>query len=570
MGTVYKKTYTKPLPAGAEIFIRKGERFARWKPAKGKARTAPLTVGNDGTDRIVITAGTYTAKYRDGSGVVQEKATGCRDKEAAGRVLADMERRAELVKAKVITVAEDSIADHQDVPITEHFKTYLIKLEADETSPDHRANVRRCLERIANACGFGCLTDLKREALEKYLTSRTKQGISARTRNLDRTSIIAFCNWCIETDRLVSNPFTKVAKTNERLDQRRKRRSLTEDELIKLLDVARRRPLESQLTVHRGPRKGERYANLRPEVRRRLERLGTERALIYKTLVLTGLRKGELASLRVGQLILDTNTPYLILNAADEKNREGSAIPIRCDLANDLRQWLETKAATLTEDAGDMPSVPFDPTHRKASVCGKDDAGASCVLPADTPLFNVPDKLVRIMNRDLKAAGIPKRDDRGQTLDVHALRHTFGSLLSRGGVAPRTAQAAMRHSSIDLTMNVYTDPRLLDVAGALDALPLLPLDGEVETNQATLSATGTEGKGPSKIAPVLAPNLDKRGKSLPSVVKMTAEKKAAKDNLPIDVSSLPVKRKDLLSTPDNRSSKVGDTGLEPVTPSLSS
>jgi hypothetical protein len=29
----------------------------------------------------------------------------------------------------------------------------------------------------------------------------------------------------------------------------------------------------------------------------------------------------------------------------------------------------------------------------------------------------------------------------------------------------------MRHSSIDLTMNIYTDPTLLDVAGAINALP---------------------------------------------------------------------------------------------------
>jgi len=56
-------------------------------------------------------------------------------------------------------------------------------------------------------------------------------------------------------------------------------------------------------------------------------------------------------------------------------------------------------------------------------------------------------------------------------VDIHALRHTFGTHLSKNGVAPRTAQAALRHSSIDLTMNVYTDPELLDVAGAMDALP---------------------------------------------------------------------------------------------------
>ena len=33
----------------------------------------------------------------------------------------------------------------------------------------------------------------------------------------------------------------------------------------------------------------------------------------------------------------------------------------------------------------------------------------------------------------------------------------------------------MRHSSIDLTMNVCTDPRLLDVGGALEALQRLAL-----------------------------------------------------------------------------------------------
>jgi len=33
--------------------------------------------------------------------------------------------------------------------------------------------------------------------------------------------------------------------------------------------------------------------------------------------------------------------------------------------------------------------------------------------------------------------------------------------------------AAMRHSRIELTMNLYTDPVLLDVAGAVEALPEL-------------------------------------------------------------------------------------------------
>ena len=52
-----------------------------------------------------------------------------------------------------------------------------------------------------------------------------------------------------------------------------------------------------------------------------------------------------------------------------------------------------------------------------------------------------------------------------------ALRHTFGTHLSAAGVHPRTAMAAMRHSRIELTMNLYTDLVLLDVAGAVEALP---------------------------------------------------------------------------------------------------
>ena len=86
----------------------------------------------------------------------------------------------------------------------------------------------------------------------------------------------------------------------------------------------------------------------------------------------------------------------------------------------------------------------------------------------------MPAGLVRILDRDLLLAGILKRDERGRTIDVHAMRHTFGTLLSKGGVMPRTAQAAMRHSTINLTMNSYTDPRLLDVAGAMESLLSLP------------------------------------------------------------------------------------------------
>jgi hypothetical protein len=226
--------------------------------------------------------------------------------------------------------------------------------------------------------------------------------------------------------------------------------------------------------------------------------------LIYKTLVLTGLRQSELASLTVGKLDLDGHAPTALLEAADEKNRQGSRIPLRGDLVADLRAWLAEKLTTARNEARQHG----EPLLAK--------------LPEDTPLFNIPRQLVKILDLDLVMAGlarrvkdpesgkmrIDKRDGRGWTVDVHALRTTFGTLLSKGGVPLRTAQAAMRHSDPSLTANVYTDPRLLDVAGAMDALPSLPLDSPQAERQ---KATGTTDDRP--LAPTLAPDWCKRGQT---------------------------------------------------------
>lgn len=407
------------------------------------------------------------------------------DKVAARHMLAALEREAELVRRGVMTKAEASVSQHQATPIDQHFNDYVAYLEAKGACKEHRAERSRQLRRMAKECELAWLADLDRTALERWLTQQVRRGMSARTRNSYLASALAFCNWCAdkEVGRLLANPFDGIEKANEKADKRHQRRALTEEELSRLLVVASARPLLEALTVRKGPRKGERYADVRPEVRERLGLLGRERALIYKTLVLTGLRRGELASLTVADLILDLANPFVALGAADEKNGEGNNVALRDDLATDLRNWLADKLRQLQLEAlRHGRPIPVR-------------------LRSDTPLFDVPAKLCKILSRDLLAAGIAhrvevngkaridKRDDRGRTVDVHALRHTFGTFMSRGGVTPRTAQAAMRHSKIDLTMNLYTDPRLLDVRGALDALPLLPLDGRA-TSQACAANDG--------------------------------------------------------------------------------
>src|SRR5262249_24512399 len=113
----------------------------------------------------------------------------------------------------------------------------------------------------------------------------------------------------------------------------------------------RRRPLLDAMTIRRDKRKGQAVAKLSAETRAQLEWLGRERALVYKTFLLTGLRRGELEALTAGQLNLDSGTPTAVLSAADEKNREGSEIAIRSDLAADLRQWLSDRLERLQAQA---------------------------------------------------------------------------------------------------------------------------------------------------------------------------------------------------------------------------
>ena len=97
------------------------------------------------------------------------------------------------------------------------------------------------------------------------------------------------------------------------------------------------------------------------------------------------------------------DVPFLVLRSVIEKNAEGSTVPLRLDLAAELREW------TRGRSVGDL-------------------------------VFNLPTGLLRILNRDLIAAGIDKIDERDGRVHLHALRHSTGTALSVAGVSPRTAE----------------------------------------------------------------------------------------------------------------------------------
>ncbi len=452
-------------------------------------------------------------------------------------MLNEFERRAELVRSGVISAVEDRVADHQRSAIAAHFDAYITSLKASGKSASHLHGTHRLSNRVFEECGFKTLRDIDAARFEDWLAQRVDEGMAARTRNSYLQAVNGFCNWCVRNGRMKLNPMKSVAKADEKSDRRRQRRAMTEDELHRLLHVARWRPLAAYGreavtdNTQAGKRAGWHYKELglddiseaverarerltqRPDFIEQLEHRSRERQLLYKTLLTTGLRKGELASVRLRNLNLEGDRPCIALDAKSEKNRQGNSRPLRVDLAADLREWLTDRATKRRLEAQNAPTINLDRKTKLNIEAARRTVDRDGLKPGDF-LFDVPTGLVKILDRDLQAAGIPKRDDRGRTLDVHALRTTFGTHLSKAGVPLRTAQAAMRHSTPTLTANIYTAPRLLDVHGAIEALPMLSLTTTRKDAPEVMQATGTMDALDSQFAPMLAPTSGKSRLSL--------------------------------------------------------
>lgn len=114
-----------------------------------------------------------------------------------------------------------------------------------------------------------------------------------------------------------------------------------------------------------------------------------------------------------------------------------------------------------------------------------------CHLPLDIPLFDIPVRLSRVLDKDMEFAGIQKTDERGRVLDVHAFRMTFCSNMAAAEIPLQAAQVAMRHSDPKMTANVYTDIDLLDVRGAMNSLPEIVINDDSKQDKSTTEEGGS-------------------------------------------------------------------------------
>ncbi len=486
--------------------------------------------------------GPWIARWFDCRGKRREASTRTTDKAAAERILAKRVADAALRRDGVIDPTQDRFLEEAQKPLVMHFadhdeylRVHVNPKTGFPATPEHRAYRQSHLKAVADGLGWTKLEDLDRLGLERWLSDREADGMGARTRNTYALSWCAFGNWCVDTHRLVANPFTRLGRANERADRRRHRRALSANDLHRLIDATRRRPLaeygRAPIKVEPAAGQTRKRANWtyepvtpaniddcekaararlkdKPELVAQLEALGRKRALTYKMLALTGLRFNELRSLTVGAADLEGTEPYVVLAAADEKARRGADIPLRADLAADLRQHLRERQTEAQRDAL------------------REGRPAPARLPAESPLVIVPGESLKVLDLDLVAAGlahrvqgknrkgaacwrIDKRDERGRTFDMHAFRTTFNSLLAAAGVPLTTRRILMRHAAEGITDEHYADAKLIDLRGALDRLPALPLDGG-QAGAEREAANGTYGDDSDGFHPRLKPRQFKR------------------------------------------------------------
>lgn len=307
-----------------------------------------------------------------------------------------MARELAVNRFKIKLGIADQYADHRQQPLTKHVADYAADLTAKGRSAKHVATMRRMLDAVT--AGLDTLDNLTLARVDAFLAGQAKAKLSARTRNSYRQAVVGFAAWLVSKGRLPSNPLTNVSKAG---GQRcRVRRALSVDDLRKLLAAA-----------------------------------PPDRALLYWTAVCTGLRRSELAALRVRHLRLDAATPHVTLEGRHTKNRQDAALPIPATLAAQLR----------------------------AATAGR--------APTDA-VFRVPARTGDAIKADLKRAGLPDVDAAGRVFDFHSLRQCTATLLALAGVHPKVMQQMLRHSTPTLTLNTYTDAALLPLQDAAKALNL--------------------------------------------------------------------------------------------------
>jgi site-specific recombinase XerD len=415
VASIYKQTYTEPLPNDAQLISRDGRQYARFT-RKGKTVEAPVT--KDG-HRVIRQTRKYYAELRDENGRVTYIPLSA-DRMVSHTMLRDIERKAERIKNGL----ELPDSYRLDGPIDDLVRSFQKHLKAKGTSARQIREKSNRILRIIAACSFKRWNDISGSKVEHFLTDLHEGtdgecGRSARTVNSYLESIRHFCTWVEKEKRASFSPVAHLYSLNVNTDRRHVRRALTIEQCRSLLAVTKHRPDIYHMS-------------------------GAERALMYRVALESGIRANEIKTITVGRCHLDTDPPTMTVIAGYRKQRKERIQPIPRNLAKVLKDYIGNRRAKEPLFPN-MPGIP---------------------------------NLSKMIRRDLAAANIPYKDVEDRVVDFHALRHTYATNLARAGVHPKVAMDLLGHSDINLTMAYYSHTEIKERGASLENLPTLDEDSD--------------------------------------------------------------------------------------------
>ena len=399
--------------------------------------------------------GSYYVSWTDHTGRRQTKSAKTTDKASAERIGAKFEADAALRRDGVIDSTHERFAIEAKRELLDHLGDFQSILQARENTAKHVRMTCRQIEWVAQHSAARVIADLTGATVSNAIGELRRGGTSLRTCNAYLRSVKSFTRWLWAEKRIPHDPMTGLRQFNDATDRRHERRAMTREEVAELL-----RFTEGYTTPNH---------NL----------IGPDRARLYQVALGTGFRANELRSLTPASFDLDNDPPTVTVEAAYSKRRRRDTQPIRADLAELLRSWLETK-------------------HRDDRVFGTMPGATARMLRSDLAasrsawIAEVSDDPIERHTRE-ESDFLCYRDRSGRVVDFHSTRHTYISDIVGGNVSVKVAQELARHSTSRLTIDRYAHARLHDVTAALDALPATKRHDPVPE---ALAATGTDDASP--------------------------------------------------------------------------
>jgi integrase len=181
--------------------------------------------------------GRYRIAYFDEFGRRLDVAAGTSDHDTARQIADKLEADAALKRRGVISPQEGKLAELNAKPLVDHIADYLAHCRRQKQDDLHVSNKEAQLKKLSESSKAVVLAEWTREAVQRHLNALADSKKSARTVNQHKTTIATFVGWCYASVGVHANPLAKMPRMDEAADQRLVRRSMTEDELGRLLAV---------------------------------------------------------------------------------------------------------------------------------------------------------------------------------------------------------------------------------------------------------------------------------------------------------------------------------------------